>query len=153
MSRFVLVIFLVCASIPLYSQLMGYVFDEDNNEPLTGAEIKISSNNYAITDSLGYFKILVNNYPARLLVYHLGYRTCTVNITDSGDILRIGMKASSERIDDIIVTSAGFTQRVNAVAGPLSVITRDDIENDEDLLLLDEVEMFLEKQPNFDAVL
>lgn len=126
-----MVIFLVCASIPLYSQLMGYVFDEDNNEPLTGAEIKISSNNYAITDSLGYFKILVNNYPARLLVYHLGYRTCTVNITDSGDILRIGMKASSERIDDIIVTSAGFTQRVNAVAGPLSVITRDDIENDE----------------------
>ena len=88
------------------SQLItGTVVNETNNEPLIGVNILLQGTNQgAITDIEGNFRLQVDAKIGILEFSYLGFETKSVNI-QGRDYLDIRMNPSNELLDEIVVTA------------------------------------------------
>ena len=132
MSRYFIFVFLL-NGYSIFAQLRGFIYDEDNGEPLVGATIIFNNSHYAVSDSSGFFLLNADSSIHELKISHLGYEDGTISSADSKGFIKIGLKASPENISEVVISSAEFRQKLNTLASPVSVITHNEIEIDNDL--------------------
>ena len=94
----------------------------DANGPLPGANvIEAGTNNGVSTDFDGNFEISVSD-GARLEISYTGYFTQTIEVGNqsSFDIL---MEEDTEQLDEVVVTSLGFTEKRDKLGSTYSVVS------------------------------
>lgn len=107
----------------------GYVYSEEDNEPLVGATIMpqgVSNARGAATDINGKFSLQIPSNVKSIKVSYVGMRTVTVNVS-TGE-MRIGMVSDDNRLDEVMVVAYG-TAKKGAYTGSASVVKADQIEN------------------------
>ena len=94
----------------------------DANGPLPGANvIEVGTNNGVSTDFDGNFEISVSD-GASLEISYTGYFTQTIEVGNqsSFDIL---MEEDTEQLDEVVVTSLGFTEKRDKLGSTYSVVS------------------------------
>ena len=94
----------------------------DSNGPLPGANvIEVGTNNGVSTDFDGNFEISVSD-GASLEISYTGYFTQTIEVGNqsSFDIL---MEEDTEQLDEVVVTSLGFTEKRDKLGSTYSVVS------------------------------
>ena len=94
----------------------------DGNGPLPGANvIEVGTNNGVSTDFDGNFEISVSD-GASLEISYTGYFTQTIEVGNqsSFDIL---MEEDTEQLDEVVVTSLGFTEKRDKLGSTYSVVS------------------------------
>lgn len=101
--------------------LTGTVFDEFN-EPVPGANVYIKDKpGVGVTTSIdGKFRLNVDMYDI-VVVSFLGYENNELRITKKVDNIRVILKPSTEKIDEVVVVGMG-TQRKVSVAGAITTM-------------------------------
>lgn len=104
--------------------LHGQIFDQQNNQPIPGAVVKIENTNYqAISNDSGYYKITLPNRAFVLNVNSLSYQSKIQEYNPAKDtILNIFLSPSQIEEKDIVVvsTAAGISTRKSPQ--PVSII-------------------------------
>ncbi len=116
MKKLLTAIFAISITIPAFArEVIGTVVDE-NNEPMIGASVQLSSDEKVgtITNNDGYFSLTnVPDTETHLNVRYIGYKTQKVWIP-ANDVVDIHMTTSSEMLDDVVLTSCTKTSIANA---------------------------------------
>ena len=109
----------------------GYVYDESNSG-IYNVEIYINNTTAgSITDSLGYFQlILPDNSEYLLSISHIGYTAQSINISASTSAeLEIYLKKAILDVDQIVVTALGYKSYIKDTPVITHIITREEIHN------------------------
>lgn len=130
---FIIFALLLSFTVQLHAQkeqsftLTGTVFDEFN-EPVPGANvyIKDKSGVGVVTSVDGKFRLKVGIYDI-LVVSFLGYENYEQRLTKKDDNIRIVLKPSTEKIDEVVVVGMG-TQRKVSVAGAITTMNPAELE-------------------------
>ena len=130
---FIIFALLLSFTVQLHAQkeqsftLTGTVFDEFN-EPVPGANvyIKDKSGVGVVTSVDGKFRLKVGIYDV-LVVSFLGYENYEQRLTKKEDNIRIVLKPSTEKIDEVVVVGMG-TQRKVSVAGAITTMNPAELE-------------------------
>jgi TonB-dependent receptor len=106
---FTLFLFVYCFSVCAQEayRITGYVFNQENNEPLFGAILfDLNTNNSASTNFNGRFQITgVTNDTAQIVCTILGFESDTITVTKANrDNLKIYLKESSEMLETVVIT-------------------------------------------------
>jgi outer membrane receptor for ferrienterochelin and colicins len=129
MKKIILIfIFSVCFA---YSKILsGYVYDENTNEPLAGASVRVQNTNYgAYTNSSGFFEIKgFQSDTVRLMVSMLSYKTKLIKITKYENEVIIRLKEQPIITSEVIVSANKRVQAVQEIPISVSVINSDEIE-------------------------
>lgn len=86
--------------------ICGYLFDSETNEVLKSATIN-TSHNYTTTDSLGYFKLKVEESDSDILIRHLGYENSIIPIgrfSENNNCLNLFMAPFSYTLSEITLS-------------------------------------------------
>ena len=102
-------LFLIFASIAFSAPqkvIYGVIRDKDTGAPLPNANIQIvDTYRGTITNNLGRYRLEVNEYPARIRVRYIGYRSREVTIkTDSPDNVDFFLQSIVIQMPEIVVT-------------------------------------------------
>lgn len=130
---FIIFALLLSFTVQLHAQkeqsftLTGTVFDEFN-EPVPGANvyIKDKSGVGVVTSVDGEFRLKVGIYDI-LVVSFLGYENYEQRLTKKDDNIRIVLKPSTEKIEEVVVVGMG-TQRKVSVAGAITTMNPAELE-------------------------
>lgn len=82
----------------------GKVFDEQTKEPLPGALIIADTNDVAVTDGNGFFKLSLSSQPDSILVRFLGYEDQYIKPLQ-GKKITVALKTSASNMQEVIVTA------------------------------------------------
>ena len=119
--KLVIILFLGVFQIALAQNTISGTI-RDANGPLPGANvIEVGTNNGVSTDFDGNFEISVSD-GARLEISYTGYFTQTIEVGNqsSFDIL---MEEDTEQLDEVVVTSLGFTEKRDKLGSTYSVVS------------------------------
>lgn len=134
MNRIFLIFALILSfSVQLHAQkeqsftLTGTVFDEFN-EPVPGANVYIKDKpGVGVTTGVdGKFRLNVNMYDV-VVVSFLGYESYEQRLTIKVDNIKVVLKPTTEKIDEVVVVGMG-TQRKVSVAGAITTINPAELE-------------------------
>ena len=124
MQRFILTVFLLCASLTGFAQqinITGVVKDASTGETVIGASVLVKGTTTGTVTSLdGEFSINVKA-GQDIVVSSLGYDTYTFKATEAGRMV-ITLKASTEFLDDVVVVGYGSTTKAN-LTGAVDQVT------------------------------
>ncbi len=99
-------------TISSFSQSMEYsstVLDIENSQPIPGATIQVKgTDTYAVTNSSGVFVINLPSPEATLVVRALGFSPQEIMANISQPMTSISLKASTEQLNDVVVTALGI---------------------------------------------
>lgn len=103
-----MLITILSAQFPLYAQqttVTGTVTDSSNNNPLTGASVRVKEmpNIGTFTTETGAFNLSVPAAAKTLIISYVGYKTIEVPVTDNVIIIKLQQGGS---LDDIVVTGS-----------------------------------------------
>ena len=119
--KLVIILFLGVSQIALAQNTISGTI-RDGNGPLPGANvIEVGTNNGVSTDFDGNFEISVSD-GASLEISYTGYFTQTIEVGNqsSFDIL---MEEDTEQLDEVVVTSLGFTEKRDKLGSTYSVVS------------------------------
>ena len=119
--KLVIILFLGVFQIALAQNTISGTI-RDGNGPLPGANvIEVGTNNGVSTDFDGNFEISVSD-GASLEISYTGYFTQTIEVGNqsSFDIL---MEEDTEQLDEVVVTSLGFTEKRDKLGSTYSVVS------------------------------
>ena len=119
--KLVIILFLGVSQIALAQNTISGTI-RDSNGPLPGANvIEVGTNNGVSTDFDGNFEISVSD-GASLEISYTGYFTQTIEVGNqsSFDIL---MEEDTEQLDEVVVTSLGFTEKRDKLGSTYSVVS------------------------------
>ena len=119
--KLVIILFLGVFQIALAQNTISGTI-RDANGPLPGANvIEVGTNNGVSTDFDGNFEISVSD-GASLEISYTGYFTQTIEVGNqsSFDIL---MEEDTEQLDEVVVTSLGFTEKRDKLGSTYSVVS------------------------------
>ena len=119
--KLVIILFLGVSQIALAQNTISGTI-RDANGPLPGANvIEVGTNNGVSTDFDGNFEISVSD-GASLEISYTGYFTQTIEVGNqsSFDIL---MEEDTEQLDEVVVTSLGFTEKRDKLGSTYSVVS------------------------------
>lgn len=130
---FIIFALLLSFAVQLHAQeeqnftLTGTVFDEFN-EPVPGANVYIKDKSgVGVTTGIdGKFRLKVNTYDI-VVVSFLGYENSEQRLTKKIDDMKVVLKPSTAKIDEVVVVGMG-TQRKVSVAGAISTIDPAELE-------------------------
>lgn len=98
----------------------GVVLDSATDEPLIGATVQpVGGGNGVATDIDGRFTLTVPASVTQLTVSYIGFNPQTVAI---GTDLQIRLVASSNQLDEVIVTGYGSGKKLGSLVGSVSVV-------------------------------
>jgi len=124
MQRFILTVFLLCASFMGFAQqinITGVVKDASTGETVIGASVLVKGTTTGTVTSLdGEFSINVKA-GEDIVVSSLGYDTYTFKAAEAGR-KEILLKASTEFLDDVVVVGYGSTTKAN-LTGAVDQVT------------------------------
>lgn len=128
-------IFLVNVS---FSQVIeGNVFDITNKEPLIGALILVAEDSTGTTSDLkGEFTLKVNKLPILLVVSYIGYEPIQISINESNETLNVGLKASEQHLNEIIIQATRFNQKLKDIPASVNAITEADLQRNDETLIM-----------------
>lgn len=97
------------------TQVSGYVKDQETGESLIGAHIiDVSSKKGVTTNPYGFFSISVTG--DSLAVSYIGYKPKLVDLSNQQGSLQIGLSASSNLLEEIIVSDIQEVQEINQMS-------------------------------------
>ncbi|MDH3243388.1 MAG: TonB-dependent receptor [Saprospiraceae bacterium] len=127
-SRFLLmgILFILCTLIATsQTRLRGEIVDEDNGEPLIGANIVIKGTSTGtVTDFDGSFEMRVDNLPVTLEISYIGYATIDLEVNDPAQVEVIKL-SGTEGITLAITEVRGQRISDKQKAAPLTVESLD----------------------------
>ncbi len=126
MRRFILYILWFCPLVG-FSQISGIVFDKETEVPLSAVTIISNKGEKTISDSLGMFSLHTDSFPLTIYFSFLGYKPFSYKVTRMDNFIHTGLEGSSVNIQEIVISSTGIVQKLNSVAGNISVVTNEDI--------------------------
>lgn len=102
------VLAVLVATPPVFSQteIRGFVFDGETNEPLPSATILIQDTYRGTISNLqGQFSIPVDSLPVSILIRYIGYNSVTIEINDNTQFpLQVAMTSAIAELDEIVIT-------------------------------------------------
>lgn len=116
MTRFLLVImlFLYTTGVSAHHIIRGYVIDELNGEPLTGATVIIDSSTIGTTTNhVGYFEIATDEIYISLNISFMGYQSKTVVAYQHNDPMTVVLKRGNIDLGQIKVSAGGINSLNN----------------------------------------
>ncbi len=110
------------------SQVTGQVFSQDDNEPITGAIVRVvgAENIGTVTDYEGRFAIAMPAGKNTLLVSYVGMTSQEVVV--KGNRVQVWLASESSSLDEVMVVAYG-TAKKSAFTGSASVVKADDLED------------------------
>lgn len=100
------------------AQIRGYVFDADNQKPVSGASISVKGKNTGtVTNADGLFELKTNT-PATLTITLVGYGRTETEATGNEE-LRIFLVPSIEELDQVVVTASRVEESI--LRSPVSI--------------------------------
>ncbi len=91
----------------------GKVYDQKSGEPLAGVNITIKGTNQGTTtDFNGNFRLHVASFPTTLVFSYLGYATQEKSFNGPAQDIKIGLAATSETLNDVVITASKTKERV-----------------------------------------
>ena len=135
MKKEQMLIAILLAMLPLLGhaqvRLSGQVFDEDGKTPLPGVNIRVDNSlNGGTTNIKGEFSI--SNLPEgkhTLNFSYVGYEAQKYATEGSQSGIRVVLKESHNRLNQVVVTGTGTHRRMSDSPVPITVITAKDISN------------------------
>ena len=119
MKRFLIFTFLFITT-TIFAQnniVTGVVYLKSDGNPLVGVLVKEDgSDNYCVTNLNGEFTINVKSTDGKLLLSGLGLKDLSVDCNGKNDLGRVGMQSDIYTLNDVIVTSTLWTERVTPVS-------------------------------------
>lgn len=95
----------------------------ENEEPLVGATInEVGSQNYAVTDLEGVFKLTTSASDFEIDISYLGFETKRVAIVGGNMPAIVTMKEAVGQLDEIVVTALGIKREKQALSAGVSQI-------------------------------
>ena len=96
----------ITKKLPQTFDLCGYLFDQENNQPIRGATIQ-SAEQFAISDENGYFTLEAVSAMDTLTLYSLGFEISARSTEDfqQGNCLKIFMKPKVTNLQEVIISS------------------------------------------------
>ena len=106
MQRFIYIVIVMMITQVVVAQnvIYGLVSDKDTKEPIIGATISDVTKRrpLTVTDAEGRFVIPKNNYPQRIKITYIGYKTLTVNAVANG---HYQLEAEVSKLGEVVVTA------------------------------------------------
>ncbi len=115
---------------PSSNPILGIVLNADTGDPVAYANVLVLNNKTGtITDSAGRFTLsLVESFPVRLRVSHIGFETANITITDSTrNPITIQLSETFFQMDRVVVTATRTPRIFRDVPVATEVITKQDI--------------------------
>ena len=107
----------------------GKVNSKKTGEPLIGATVSVKgTNEAAVTDVNGNFRIHVPNRNALLIISYIGMATIEMAVPESGNFTAQLDDVAPGGLDEVVVVGYG-TQRKKVVTGSISSVRSKDLEN------------------------
>lgn len=102
-ARLVYLVGYLFITLPIQSQTIGLVCDENNGEPISSATVTINHNKSIQTDSTGYF-VIEDMSSKSIRISSVGYNTKTIKIkSNSKDTILIFLSPDIKRIDEVVI--------------------------------------------------
>lgn len=134
--KFLITILFILNIMPLLSQeiavVKGRISDLSNNKSLAGVNVFTGSTTGVLSDLKGNYLIHCTPGPVTLTFQYLGYKTTTKNIVlHQGDtvLLNVGLETGYTLLDEIIVTTGRYEQKLSEVIVSTEIIKPELIEN------------------------
>lgn len=132
-SGVALLYFLLLFSIHLSAQeqkaLTGKVIDYLSQQPILGATITANDasgkKSSAFTDAQGSFRIRLTTYPLELKVAFVGYKSQSIQISDSQSPVTISLAADQNALNEVVVIGYGSQRKKNLVGAVGTFETKD----------------------------
>lgn len=106
MQRFIYIVIVMMITQVVVAQnvIYGLVSDKDTKEPIIGATISDVTKRrpLTVTDAEGRFVIPKNNYPQRIKITYIGYKTLTVNAVANG---HYQLEVEVSKLGEVVVTA------------------------------------------------
>ncbi len=120
-------LFVAGAALAQVSKVTGYVYSEEDGEPITGASVVVKGTNLAtVTDLDGLF--VINNVPAsaKTIVFsYVGMMTQELPIASK---MEVQLKSDTELLDEVVVTVAYGSAKKSSLTGAISQVKSEQIE-------------------------
>ncbi len=108
--------------------IQGRIVDDQNNEPMIGATIEVVNEaTGAVSNAEGQFSLTPNIFPATLIISYVGYEPITKELSQSAT-LNIRMTASTQRLDEVIVSAFEGERKLIETPASIARITAKDFE-------------------------
>lgn len=122
MKKLLTAIFAISITVPAFARTVTGTVVDENNAPMIGATVQLSSDKKVstLTDTNGKFSLNnVSDDEIPLTVTYVGYKTQTVQYPSNNDMYNVSdviihMPPSSEMLDDAVVTSCTKASIANA---------------------------------------
>lgn len=100
--------------------ITGVVMDAAK-EPIIGASVVVTgSTNGCITDFDGKFSLEVSQFPVKLQISYIGYKSQEVTVNDTKTI-QVIMREDTETLDEVVVVGYGSQKKANLTGAVASV--------------------------------
>ena len=110
------------------TQVKGVVIDQENDEPIIGATVRVQGNEKAgaITDIEGRFTLTVPAGFKKIEVSYVGYKTQVVPVKPE---MTIKLAADDHALEALVVTGYGSAKKLGTVAGSVETVDAKKFEN------------------------
>ena len=118
--------FIALASTPGFAQdhLSGRVLDQQTNEPLVGANIRLSGTATGVsTDVEGHFTLELNPGADSLLITYIGYQKKKIKIPSDAQSLNILLEPDNVALNELQVVGFDSRKTLQRTSGSVSLIT------------------------------
>ena len=100
--------------------ITGLVMDVAK-EPVIGASVVVmGSTNGCITDFDGKFSLEVSEFPVKLQISYIGYKSQEVTVRDTKTI-QVVLREDTETLDEVVVVGYGSQKKANLTGAVASV--------------------------------
>lgn len=124
-------LFFCLESFPQSFSLKISVVDNQQNKPVTEANIIISEKYFTISNNKG--NATIDKIPAgaySIRVSHIGYKTVLENIEINSDTtIKILLEPTTINLNDVIIISSKYEKDINSIPLPVSIVKSQQIQN------------------------
>jgi iron complex outermembrane receptor protein len=131
---------LILCLCPILSEgqiIQGRIFDATNNEGLPGAAIVNMPDSSVFTaNARGLFEVEINSFPVDLTFSYLGYKSRTITIPDSEEFLNVGLNASDQHLNEVVISATRFNQKLLEVPAAVNVISSEQLQRNDETMIM-----------------
>lgn len=126
-KRLQVLLFLFGISAPCILQaqvaISGTIHDQSGN-PLIGVSIKVKGSDVGtFTDAAGKFSLTIPGKSATLEISSVGYKSQTVQVSESSNSVALKMQEDVGRLDEVVVTGLASSVKRKNLANAVSLVT------------------------------
>ncbi|HEY6977250.1 MAG TPA: TonB-dependent receptor plug domain-containing protein, partial [Chitinophagaceae bacterium] len=134
--KYIFSLLLLCTSVLAAAQntLSGKVTDQQTNEPLIGATIKVVNIKTAfLTNKTGEFILKSKEKIDVIEISYIGYETKQIVVSNASQFLNISLTASALNLSSITVTGYENNRKLSETAGAISILKSKEIQRGDNM--------------------